>query len=143
MKLKTDRGMHAVYNLEYHIVMTTKNRKPCINEEIFVTLKDQLVRVAKINFCEIKDIRYGKDYVHIILEGRPASCISNIVNAMKATSSRKVREKHSKYLSQFYDKATFWNQSYLLLSSGNVPDNIIEQYVKNHSTQSYKKEVVI
>jgi putative transposase len=143
MKLKTDRGMHALYNLEYHIVMTTKDRKPCINEEVFSTVREQLIKVAKINDCKILDIEFEKDYVHILFEGRPSACLSSIVNAMKATSSRKVREKHSEYLSQFYDKATFWNQSYLLLSSGNVPDNIIEQYVQNHSTQSYKREVII
>ena len=131
MELKTSRGMHALYNLEYHIVMTTKDKKPCINEDVFSTIKDQFVKVAEINNCKILNITFEKDYVHIFFEGRPSACLANIINAMKATSSRKVRELHKEYLSEFYDKAYFWNQSYLILSSGNVDNSIIEQYIQS------------
>ena len=33
------RTTHAVYGLQYHIVLVTKYRKPCINNEIGERLK--------------------------------------------------------------------------------------------------------
>ena len=39
MELKTSTNCHALYNLQYHLIMVTEDRCPVINDEIFQTIK--------------------------------------------------------------------------------------------------------
>ena len=39
MELKTNRGSHSLYNLEYHLILVTKYRKKCISKNVFDTIK--------------------------------------------------------------------------------------------------------
>ena len=41
------RTTHAVYGLQYHIVLVTKYRKPCINNEIGKRLKVEFYRLIE------------------------------------------------------------------------------------------------
>ena len=93
MELKTARNCHARYHLNYHLIMVTKYRKRCITQDLFLSLKDQLEKIAKMNGAEILEIAYEPDHVHILLEAPPQACLSEMINAMKTTSSRKVRKE--------------------------------------------------
>jgi len=131
VELKTARNCHALYNLEYHLIFVTKYRKRCINEEVFETLKDQIDKVAKINGADIEEIAYEPDHVHILLSVPPQVCLSKMINSMKTTSARLVRKHHAEQLSRFYWKPYFWDRSYLILSSGGTPIEVIRKYIQN------------
>lgn len=61
MELKTARNCHARYHLNYHLIMVTKYRKRCITQDLFLSLKDQLEKIAKMNGAEILEIAYEPD----------------------------------------------------------------------------------
>lgn len=137
MELKTDRSCHAKYNLQYHLILVTKYRKPCITAEIFETIKNQFIHVADMNNCKIDEISYENDHVHVLLSTPPQICLSALINSLKSTSSRRVRQKHASYLSKYYWKPIFWNRSYLILSSGGAPIEIIRAYIQEQGTEKH------
>lgn len=138
MKLYTSRNCHALYNLQYHLILVTKYRKPCITEDLFITLKDQLLRIAEMNGSRIEEIAYEPDHVHILLSAPPQACLSSMINSMKTTSARAVRKQHGDYLKAFYWKPCFWSRSYLILSSGGAPIDVIRQYIRNQDPHGGK-----
>ena len=140
MELKTGRNCHALYNLEYHLILVTKYRKRCINEAVFATISRQMEKVAGLNGCVIEEISCEPDHVHILLSAPPQVCLSEVVNSMKSTSSRMVRKEHAGHLSAYYWKPYFWSRSYLILSSGGAPAEVIKKYIQEQGTgEHYKK----
>ena len=138
MELKTSRNCHALYNLQYHLILVTKYRKACINEAVFETIKAQLIKVAELNEAAIDEISYEEDHVHVLLSAPPQACLSNLINTFKSTSSRRVRQEHASYLSSFYWKPVFWSRSYLILSSGGAPIEVIRKYIQEQGTPEHK-----
>ena len=137
MELKTARNCHARYHLNYHLIMVTKYRKRCITQYLFLSLKDQLEKIAKMNGAEILEIAYEPDHVHILLEAPPQACLSEMINAMKTTSSRKVRKEFPDHLAKYYWKPYFWSRSYLILSSGGAPIEVIRTYIQEQGTEEH------
>ena len=138
MNLKTSRNCHALYNLEYHLVLVTKYRAPCITEEVFATLKRQAERVAKMNGAEIEEIAHGPDHVHILLSAPPQACLSGLVNSIKTTTARLARKNHAEHLKKYFWKPYFWSRSYLILSSGGAPIEVIREYIRNQDPRGGK-----
>lgn len=137
MELKASRNCHALYNLEYHLILVTKYRRRCINEAVYATVKNQIIRIAGINGAEIEDMNYEPDHVHILMSVPPQVCLSEMINAMKSTSSRLARRDHAEHLSKFYWKPYFWNRSYLILSSGGAPIEVIKRYIDEQGTPEH------
>lgn len=134
MELRCDRNCHAMYNLQYHLILVTKYRHPVITQDVFETLKAQFMRVADAQGAEIEEIAYEADHVHLLLSVPPQGCLSTLINSMKSTSSRRVRQVHGDFLKQFYWKPVFWNRSYLILSSGGAPVEVIRAYIQEQGT---------
>lgn len=131
MKLRVSRNCHAQYNLEYHLILCTKYRKPCITEEMFLYLKKESERLFALNEIILEEIGYEADYVHFLISAPPQIRLSSIINNYKSTTSRLLRKKFEEHLSQFYWKSYFWSRSYLVLSSGGAPIETIRRYIQN------------
>ena len=71
MELRTDRNCHALYNLQYHLILVTKYRNKCINEDVFTCIKNQITHIAELNGAEIQEIGYESDHVHILMAVPP------------------------------------------------------------------------
>ena len=130
-ELKTLRNCHAQYHLQYHLVLVTKYRKPCITEDMFQYLKEETIRILKLNEVELIEMSYEPDHVHMLISAPPQVQLSKIINSYKSAASRHLRSKFAEHLAQFYQTPCFWDQSYLILSSGGNPDEEIRQYIQN------------
>lgn len=131
MELKSNRNCHAIYNLEYHLILVTKYRKQCITPEVFETIKTQIMKVGDLKGVKIEEINYEADHIHILLSAPPQICLSAFINSIKSTTSRMVRKNHADHLSKYYWKPYFWSRSYLILSSGGAPIEVIKRYIQN------------
>jgi len=129
--LRTDRGRHSVYRLQYHLIMTTKYRKRCITEEMFLYLKNETERLFKAQDVELIEMSYEPDNVHILFSAPPTICLSTFVNSYKSVSSRFIRKEFIEHLKKYYWKNVFWNKSYMILSSGEAPIEVIKRYIEN------------
>ena len=137
MNLKTDRNCHSLYNLQYHLILVTKYRKKCINEAVFAILKDQIAKVLKMNGACLEEINYEPDHVHILLSAPPQACLAKLINSIKTTTSRRIRKEMPDYIKAFYWKPLFWNRSYMILSSGGAPIEVIKQYIQEQGSEEH------
>ena len=101
MKEKKDKYLnyytnrHAVYLLQYHLVVVTKYRHKVINND----LKDRLIEISYSiieNDWESKiiSINTDEDHVHILFETSPQTQLSKLINNYKKTTEEIVLNEY-------------------------------------------------
>ena len=126
------KNRHAIYKLQYHLVVVTKYRHKVINKKINERLKEIAYNIFEKSWdCEIIEIEAEEDHLHITFEAYPQIQLSKLINNFKTVSSRYIRKEFSEYLRPFYWKPFFWSPSYCLLSVGGTTIEIIKKYIQN------------
>jgi putative transposase len=136
-ELHMQRNQHALYNIHYHLILVTKYRKACITPAMFRLLKAQAEKVFGLYNIDVEEINYEADHVHLLLQAPPTVCISSVINSYKSTSSRLVRKEFADHLAKFYWKPYFWSRSYMILSSGGAPIEVIRKYIQEQGTPEH------
>ena len=76
-------GWTCFFNINYHIVWSTKYRRKVLNTDIERRLKEILIDVGKQKGFEIAEIEVGmKDHVHVFVSAIPKISISYIAIMM-------------------------------------------------------------
>ena len=142
MKAKKDENInyytnrHAVYLLQYHLVVVTKYRHKVINNE----LKDRLIEISYSiieNDWESKiiSINTDEDHVHILFETSPQTQLSKLINNYKTVTSRLIRKEFSKQLEQYYWKTYFWSDTYFISSVSDTSEAMIKRYIEKQENR--------
>jgi putative transposase len=113
-------------------VLVTKERRPCLNEEIHLWLEDEFIRLLSKQDCRVHDFKGKSDHVHALIEMHPAVAPAAIINSLKTVTSRMLKKHFAEHLKKYYvDTNAGWSRSYCLLSApGSHVD--INKYVENH-----------
>ena len=111
----------------------------CINEAVYKTIHDQAERIITMNGGTLEEMNYEEDHVHILLSLPPQACLSSVINNIKTTTARLVRRDHEAYITKFYWKPYFWSRSYMILSSGGAPTDVIQKYIQEQGTEHQRK----
>lgn len=53
MDTEFKKNRYSIYNLTYHLVVITKYRRKCINEEVLEDLKEISKRLLKVIFVDV------------------------------------------------------------------------------------------
>ena len=114
------KSSHAVYGLQYHIVLVTKYRRKCINEEIGDRLKKEIIRLIE-------------GHVHILAELSPKYAVANEIATLKTVTARVLRRDYEDYLKQFLWGDNFWSRSYFVATSGGVTLDVLKEYVETQN----------
>ncbi|EJR54356.1 hypothetical protein IIM_02085 [Bacillus cereus VD107] len=126
-----NKNRHAIYKLTYHLVVVTKYRHPCINENI----KNRLEEIAHNLFtkwnCTIIEMNGEEDHIHILFDAPPQIHLANVVNSFKTVTSRYIRKEFPDELKPFYWKPYFWSRSYMLLTTGGASIEVLRAYIEN------------
>ena len=142
MKAKKDKSLnyytnrHAVYLLQYHLVVVTKYRHKVINNE----LKDRLIEISYSiieNDWESKiiSINTEEDHIHILFETSPQTQLSKLINNYKTVTSRLIRKEFSKQLEQYYWKSYFWSDTYFISSVSDTSEAMIKRYIEKQGNR--------
>jgi putative transposase len=67
MKLELDSNNHAVFSLNFHLILVTKYRKRVINAPILKRIQEISEYIGNNNNVEIKEINAEPDHVHLLL----------------------------------------------------------------------------
>ena len=124
------KNRHSVYKLTYHIVLVTKYRHKCINDDIFNYMKDHILRIVENWGGSIVEINHDFDHIHMLLNLPPQQAISKAVCSIKTATSRMLRKEFRDYLSQYYWKDSFWSDSYLALTVGVATIDVVKTYIE-------------
>ena len=125
------KNRHAVYLLQYHLVVVTKYRHPVIDGNI----KDRLISLSHEIIeghwkGEILEINTDHDHVHILFEVSPQTQLSKLINNYKTVTSRLIRKEFSEDLRPYYEKPYFWSDTYFISSVSDTSRKTIEQYIQ-------------
>ena len=121
---------HSVYDLKYHIVWITKYRKPVLQGQIAVRVRELIRQTCTTLDVYIVSGHVSKDHVHLLLSVPPNRSVSEVVQRLKGRSSRLLLEEYNELRRQFWGRH-FWARGYFAASTGNVTDEIIKQYIES------------
>jgi putative transposase len=128
------RAAHTVYELHYHFVFSTKYRKPALRGEIAVEVRDLIRQICRSNDIEILAGHVRPDHVHLLLSVPPHLAPSRVMQAIKGKTSHRLLMDHRRLRSEFWGRH-LWGRGYFVCSSGNVTDEMIEEYIRTQGAE--------
>jgi len=91
--------------------------------------RDVLRQIAMEHELDIITGKVASDHVHMFISYRPNQDISKIVQWLKGISSRILLSEFPHLKKQFWGRH-LWARGYLAVSSGNITDEMIQQYIQ-------------
>ena len=87
------KGGHTQYDIQYHIVWTTKYRYKILTGNIALRIRE-LIRQG----CEARNVKIikgnvGKSHMHILVSCPPSISVSKLVQYLKGRSSKIIQEE--------------------------------------------------
>ncbi len=123
---------HTVFHHRFHIVWITKYRKRVLSGNLRMRVREIVAQVADELNVRIVNGVLSADHVHIFAEIPPHVSVSDFVKIAKGRSSRKVQQEFPDIRKQYWG-CHFWGRGFFSSTSGNVTDDIINNYINNHS----------
>lgn len=131
-----DKNLHAVFDLEYHLVIVTKYRHPVLTDEVKESLLRHTYRLFENNFdCKVLEVNTDKDHIHILFSAKPQAQLSKLVNSYKTATSRLLRKEFSDFLAPYYSKPYFWSRSYFICTDSERSHDTVTTYIENQEIQ--------
>ena len=126
---------HTVSRLTVHLVWVTKYRYKVLTGDIQKRCRELLIQV-----CDTEDVRIlsgvvSKDHVHMHIEYPPSVSISNLVKRMKGRVSRLLQKEFTELGKRYWGKH-LWGIGYGAWSTGNITEEIVQEYLKRHKSSS-------
>lgn len=126
------KNRHSCYRLIYHLVVTTNDGKKVINKEVSERLESIFKDIMKNSWkCDVIEFKGYSDYIHVSFSAPPQVELAKLINNLKTVSSRRIRKEFLGHISRYYDKPSFWSNSYLILSTGGDTREIIHKYLES------------
>ena len=128
-------GRTCVFNINYHIVWSTKYRRKVLTPIIEKRLKEILIDVGKQKAFQIAEIEVGeKDHVHVFVSAIPKISISYIAKMMKGISGRLLLKEFPEISKELWN-GELWNPSYYVETIGCVSEEAIRRYIQNQEKE--------
>ena len=122
-------GAHTKTDLKVHLIWIPKYRKRVLTGQVAIRARDILRQIAMEHELDIITGKVSSDHVHMLLSYRPTQNISKIMQWLKGISSRILLSEFPHLRKQFWGRH-LWARGYLAASSGNITDEMIQQYIE-------------
>lgn len=73
------------------------------------------------------------DHVHLRVRLPPTTALSDVVNALKTGTSRRLRAEVPDEVNRWDSKPALWSRSYCLMSVGGAPLEVRKRYIKGQA----------
>ena len=128
------KSTHVQYDLQYHLVWTTKYRYKVLNGKIAERTRELIRQCCKSMDITIIKGAISKDYIHILISCPPSISLSKIVQQIKGETSRMLLQEY-KDLKRRYWGQHLWVSGYFCRSVGVITDKIIKEYIENQQDE--------
>lgn len=135
-----NRGRHTVYYHRYHIVWITKYRYKILSREMKERVRELVAQVAEEQNIEIENGVVSSDHIHLFVSIPPQVSVSQFVQKAKGKSSRKLQQEYPELKKRYWGRR-FWARGYFSATSGNVTDEIINEYINRHGEANDPKSM--
>ena len=131
-------GSHSVTRLTAHIVWVTKYRYPVLKGDLQKRCRELVIQI-----CDAEDVRIlkgvvSKDHVHMHVEYPPSKSISDLVKRFKGRTSRLLQQEFPSLQKQYWGRH-FWAIGYGAWSTGNLTEEMVQEYLEHHRHPSNKE----
>ena len=128
------KSSHVQYDLEYHIVWTTKYRYRVLKDGVAERVRE-LIRQS----CNSMDVRIlkgsvGREHIHLLVSVPPSLSISKLVQQLKGKTARVLLNEY-KELRRRYWGQHLWASGYFCRTVGSVTRDVIKDYIENQSDE--------
>jgi putative transposase len=127
---------HAVYDIKYHLVWSTKYRKKVLYGQVAERLRELIREICKGNEIDIIKGSISKDHVHLFISAPPFLSVSKLVQSIKGKTSYKLLSEYKELSKQFWGRH-IWGRGYFAASSGNVTDEVIMEYIATQDLEAH------
>ena len=129
---------HTVTRLTVHVVWATKYRYKVLKGDLQKRCRELLIQI-----CDTEDVRIlsgvvSSDHVHMHIEYPPSLSLSSLVKSLKGRSSRLLQKDYPELKRRYWGKH-LWGIGYGAWSTGNITDQMVEEYLSHHKTSSNDK----
>ena len=128
---KSRYGSHTVSRLTAHLVWATKYRYHVLKGDIQVRCRELLIQICDSEDVKILSGAVSKDHVHRHIEYAPKKSISDIVKRLKGRTSRLLQSEFPELQKRYWGKH-FWAIGYGVWSTGNITDEMVQEYLEHH-----------
>jgi putative transposase len=130
MEKQNRYGNHTVSRLTAHLVWVTKYRYKVLEGDVQKRAREIIIQI-----CDSEDVKIlggvvSKDHIHLHIEYPPKISMSDFVKRVKGRTSRIIQKEYP-VLSKRYWGKHFWAIGYGVWSSGNITDEVIQEYLVN------------
>lgn len=126
------KNRHAVYRLQYHLVVCTECRHPVLVDSVRGRLIEISYNIIENRWnSKILEIETDFDHVHILFETSPQTQLSTLINNYKTVTSRLLRKEFSDTLEPYYWKPCFWSDTYFISSVSDTSEAAIRRYIQS------------
>ena len=126
------RGSHSIFQLHVHLVWCTKYRKDVLRKDVGKRLRDLSRQICSDMGVEILSGVVAGDHVHLLVSIVPQVSVSKLIQKLKGKSSFKLQREFASLRKQYWGQR-MWARGYFACSTGNVTDEMIQEYIHNHS----------
>nr|MBP7322036.1 IS200/IS605 family transposase [Deltaproteobacteria bacterium] len=122
-------GAHTKTDIKVHLIWIPKYRKRLLTGQVAMRARDVLRQIAIEHEIEIITGKVSSDHIHMFISYPPTQPISKIMQWLKGISSRVLLSEFAHLRRQCWGKH-LWARGYLAVSSGNITDEMIQQYIE-------------
>ena len=122
------KGSHTKYDIKIHLVFVTKYRKSILKGDIAKRVRQLIREICLANEVQIIKGHVSKDHVHLLLSYPPRLSVAKLTQYIKGKTSRKLLQEYSEISKKFWG-SHIWARGYFAVSTGNVTDKLIADYI--------------
>ena len=128
---KVRRTRHSVYNINYHFVWIPKTRMKILAKPFDSTVRETIYRVCSYNNWAPMALQVMPDRIHFFVSAPPKWAPSEIVQSLKAWTSRDLRGKFA-IIRQTRYSDDLWASSYYCGTAGHVSAEVVARYIREN-----------
>lgn len=127
MKERWTTSRTAVYNIAYHLIWCPKYRRRVLTGEVEKRLAELLFIKAEELEITIETMEILPDHVHLFVKSSPVNSPHYIVQQLKGSTSRILRQEFPSLKSRL---PTLWTRSYYCESIGHISEDTVRRYIE-------------
>lgn len=126
-----NKGSHTIYYHRYHIVWITKYRYKVLTHQMKKRVRELVAQVAEELGVIIENGVVSMDHIHMFVSIPPHVKVSEFVQKAKGRSSRRIQIEFPELRKTYWGRR-LWGRGYFSATSGNITDDMINEYINNH-----------
>ena len=125
------KGSQSVYELHVHLVWSTKYRYSVLKGDIQIRCRELIKQMCNAHDIRILKGVVSKDHIHLHISYPPKMSISEIVKKIKGRSARMLLDEYTELRKRYWGQH-LWGIGYGAWSSGNITDEMVNNYLEHH-----------